>query len=421
MQTIKTTRTELQELQDARDSFNSEPLVLNTSEELFNSTSLETSAKSREDSMFCSHSGSGYNFGKIENPVNASLSGIEERIFVLSQSGKSLTPCKSQRARKMVIDGVARVVWNKFGQFGIQMLVETREFVPKVVLGQDWGSKFEGYSLVSGSENILNVMLKLPDKKKLVKKLEERRRMRRARRCRNCRRRECRSDNRNRDDFIAPSQMQIINSRLKVIQEFFKCYPISKVAIEDIKFNHRDYKFGKHFTTAEVGKKFLFDFIRKIVGNDSLILFEGMDTKEFREKHNLRKSSDKSSEQFYSHCVDSFVLAMEVAKVSVEPNENIIFFDDSYRAIRRRLHDTQYSKGNIRYLFSRGSFKKIRKGTLCEFGQIVGGTKNQVWYQDFEKQDNGRKIYQKGKMLNKIKWLSHNYKIKKKIGENYDE
>ena len=419
MQT-KTTRTELKELQDARDSFNSEPLVLNTSKELFNFKSLETSAKSRENSMFCSHSGSGYNFDKIENPVNASLSGIDKRIFILSWSGKPLTPCKTGRAKKMLCDGVAKVIWNKFGEFGIQMLIQTREFTPKVVFGQDWGSKFEGYSLISGNENILNVMLKLPDKKKLVKKLEERRRMRRARRFRNCRRRECRRDNRNRDKFIAPSQMQIINSRLKVMREFFKCYPISKVVVEDVKFNHRDYRFGKHFTTAEVGKKFIFDFIRNIVGVDSLILFEGIDTHQFREKHNLKKSSNKSSEQFYSHCVDSFVIALEVAQSSAEPNKNIIFFDDSYRAIRRRLHDTQYSKGNIRYLFSRGSFKKIRKGTICEFGQIVGGTKNQVWYCDFEKQDNGRKIYQKGKMLNKIKWLSHKYKIKNITGENYD-
>ena len=57
-----------------------------------------------------------------------------------------------------------------------------------------------------------------------------------------------------------------------------------------------------------------------------------------------------------------------------------------------------------------GSFKGIRKGSMCKFGQIVGGTKNNVWYCDFELQENGRKIYQKGKMLNKIGWLSHHYK-----------
>ena len=46
---------------------------------------------------------------------------------------------------------------------------------------------------------------------------------------------------------------------------------------------------------------------------------------------------------------------------------------------------------------------------MCEFGQIVGGTKQQAWYQDFEVR-NGRKVYQKGKMLSKISWLSHKFK-----------
>jgi len=73
------------------------------------------------------------------------------------------------------------------------------------------------------------------------------------------------------------------------------------------------------------------------------------------------------------------------------------------------LHDSQFAKGGIRAKFSTGNFKGIRKGTICEFGQIVGGTKEQVWYQDFEMRGK-RKVYQKGKMLSKISWLSHKYK-----------
>ena len=302
----------------------------------------------------------------------------------------------------------AKPVWNKFSQFGIQMLVETRKESPKTILGQDWGTKFEGYSLISGKENLLNVMIKLPDKKKLIKKLDERRTLRRARRWRNCRRRETRFDNRSRKDFIAPSQLQIVNSRLKCMDEFFKCYPIQKVAIEDVCFNHRDKRWGKNFSTVEIGKQKIFNHIRKIIGTENLILFNGYDTQDFRKKNELHKSSDKSSKQFYSHCVDSFVIANEISNAN--HNENLVYVDDSYRFVRRKLHDSQYAKGNIRANFSTGNFKGIRKGTMCEFGQIVGGTKNQVWYCDFELQDNGRKIYQKGKMLNKIGWLSHHYK-----------
>jgi len=32
---------------------------------------------------------------------------------------KPLTPCKPQKARKLILGRVAVVIWNKFGQFGI--------------------------------------------------------------------------------------------------------------------------------------------------------------------------------------------------------------------------------------------------------------------------------------------------------------
>jgi len=388
----KTTRTELQERQDAS-------LVLNNSAELFNATTSYESNKEDAKSKFCSHLRSEYN-----SKNGASMSG---RVFVLGKDGKPLTPCKKSKARKLMKGKQAKPIWNKFGEFGIQMLVDTRKETPKTVLGCDFGTKFEGYSVLSGRENVLNIMWKLPDKKKLVKKLEERRRLRRARRFRNCRRRKCRFNNRNKKNFIAPSQLQIINSRIKCISELFKCYKFDAIALEDVKFNHRDKRWGKNFTTMEIGKKKLYDYIRAKVDIGNLILFSGMDTMEFREKHNLKKSKDKSSKKFSSHCVDSFVIANELSNAI--PNENIIYVDDNYRAIKRRLHDSQYSKGNIRYPFSTGNFKGIRKGTMCEFGQIVGGTKEQVWYQDFE-MNGKRKVYQKGKMLKKISWLSHKYK-----------
>ena len=389
-----TTRTELQERQISAS------LALPSSAELLNATISDESNQDDAKSKFCSHLRSEYN---SEN--GASMSG---RVFVLGVNGKPLTPCKMSKARKLLEGRQAVPVWNKFSQFGIQMLVETRKETPKTVLGCDFGTKFEGYSVVSGKDNVLNVMWKLPDKKKLIKKLEERKILRRARRFRNCRRRECRSDNRSKDGFIAPSQMMMINSRLKCINEFFKCYPINTVALEDVCFNHRDNKWGKNFSTIEVGKKMLYDFLRAKVGTGNLIQFSGYDTQEFREDLGLKKSSDKSEKKFSSHCVDSFVIANELSNAT--PNTSLVYVDDNYRFVRRKLHDSQPSKGNIRDKYSSGNFKGVRKGTMCDFGQIVGGTKEQVWYCDFELQDNGRKIYQKGKMINKISWLSHHYK-----------
>jgi hypothetical protein len=345
--------------------------------------------------MPCSHSGSEYNLNQ-----KASMS----RIFVLSFTGKPLTPCKQGKARKMLFGGVAKVVWNKFGEFGIQMLIPTREETPKTVLGIDNGTKFEGYSLIVGKENQLNIMWLLPNKKTIVNKLEQRRQLRRARRWRTCRRRQARFDNRSRKGFIAPSQLMMVQSRLKAIQEFFKYYPVSKVAIEDVKFNHIDKHYGKNFSTIEIGKNIIKAFIIGKVGRDNYITFEGFETGQIRENLRLKKSSNKSSETFNSHCVDSFSIASELS--NSQPNFNIKVVDDTYRPTRRRLHDTQPKKGNIREKYSTGNFKGIRKGTICEFGQIVGGTKNSFWIRNSDNKRIGR---------TNISYLSHNFKLKTEV------
>jgi hypothetical protein len=94
-------------------------------------------------------------------------------VFVIHKDGTPITPTKPAKAKKLMKAGVAKPVWNKFGQFGIQMLVETRKETPKTAITIDNGTKFEGYSVVCGEENSINVMWKLPDKKKLVRKITE--------------------------------------------------------------------------------------------------------------------------------------------------------------------------------------------------------------------------------------------------------
>lgn len=401
-----TTRMELQEPTDAS-------LVCSTSEEPLNSTSLKTNSDPIENSKFYSHCVREY------NPLDKRE--VCSRVFVLDVGGKPLTPCKPKRAKNLMKQNKAKPVWNKFGEFGIQLIVKTGKETPETVLGIDNGTKFEGYSLLCDKTNNFNVMWKLPDKKKLVKKLKERRTLRRARRFRNCRRRKARFDNRNKDGFIAPSQLQVVQSRLKAINEFFKCYPISKVALEDVRFNHRDKRWGKNFSTVEIGKHMIKDFITARIGRKNLILFKGTETYNLRKDYGMKKTSDKFKENFYSHCVDSFVIALPVIDRPVILNEDITFVDDSYRCIRRRLYDSQYSKGNIRYKFSTGNFQGIGKGCIVGneddwLGQLVGGTKNNIYYQDFEVR-NGRKVYQKGKSIKKINWISHHYKYNKIKGD----
>ncbi len=246
MQT-ETTSIGLQERQDT-------PQVLTTSAESFNVKALQTNRNTVEEPKPFVHLGCGYDSRK-----GACISG--HNVFVLAKDGTPLTPTKPSKARKLLKGKQAKPVWNKFSQFGIQMLVETGKAAPKTALGVDFGTKFEGYAVAVGKENNLSVMWKLPDKKKIVSKLKERKQKRRARRHRNCRRRPERFDNRGRDGFMAPSQLVIVNSRLKALKEFFGCYPISTVAMEDIRFNHRDKRWGKNFSTVEIGKtKIVEDF-----------------------------------------------------------------------------------------------------------------------------------------------------------------
>jgi len=386
----KTTRRELNKTPaDA-------PLICCSVRENIDSMDLKNKRNTLDTPMFSFHLGSGKNSQK--------RGSISAKVFVLGLDGKPLTPCKYSKARKLLKGKQAKPVWNKFGQFGIKMLIQTKQKTPEIVLGIDNGTKFEGYSIVSEKENNVNIMWLLPDKKMLVRKLKERRILRRARRQRNCRRREARFDNRNRDGFIAPSQLMMVNSRLKAIKELFKSYPISSVAFEDVKFNHRDNRWGKNFTTIEVGKTMIKNFIVDKVGRSNFISFDGTETFEIRNRRGLKKSSNKSLENFNSHCVDSFVIASELVKCKT-PKEEIITIDDKYRPKRRRLHDSQFSKGGKRDKYSTGNFKGIRKGTMCEFGQIVGGTKNIVYIRN---SDNIRI----GKSLNKINWFSKSFKIK---------
>jgi ribosomal protein S19 len=322
-------------------------------------------------------------------------------VFVLSKDGTPLTPTKPAKARKLMENKVAKPAWNKFGQFGIQMLVETRKETPDTALGIDNGTKFEGYSVICGNENNFNAMWKLPDKKKIVNKLTERRQLRRARRFRNCRRRACRFDNRNKDGFIAPSQIVVINSRMKAIKEFLKTYPINLIGIEDVRFNHAKFRNGRNFSTVEIGKAMIYEYIQN---RAILRKFAGHQTQKLRKLYGYRKTyADKSAEKFSTHCCDSLTMAVALTTKPTEIGKFIIV-DDSYRPVRRRLHDTQFSKGHIRYFYSQGNFAGIRKGTVCELGTICGGTKKYAWIYDWNH-------YRLEKSLNKIGWLSKRFPI----------
>ncbi len=299
-------------------------------------------------------------------------------VFVLNNEGRPLTPTTPARARKLLKAGVATPVWSKFNTFGIQMVVDTREAIEPAALGIDNGTKFEGYSVVVGTENLLNIKLDLPDKKKVVRKLKERRILRRTRRFR-LRRRPKRFNNRSGQGFIAPSQLVLVQSRLKIIRELFRLYPIRDVGLEDVRFNHANHRWGQNFSTVEIGKQTIRDTINGL--GASLFEYRGFETKALREKYEYRKTKVKNADKFTAHCADSLALAVEVlVGKRVEPGPFLVV-NDTYRPVRRRLHDTQPAKGGVRATYSTGTVFGLRKGLLIglksgEAAQLCGENKD---------------------------------------------
>jgi hypothetical protein len=339
------------------------------------------------------------------------MSTKKHTVFVLAKDGQPLTPCTPAKARKLLKGGVAKPVWSKFGTFGIQMLVETRRETPQTILGADTGSKFEGYAVVCGQENSLAVKLDLPDKKKIVRKLNERRWLRRNRRRRKCRRRKARFNNRKRTGFLAPSQTVIMGSRLKVLRELFRIYPIDAVAFEDVRFNHARHRRGANFSTVEIGKQRLREFFAEQGAN--LFEFRGWETKELCEKYRYLKSSDKGADVFEAHCTDALALACEIGPgLRVEPGRFLVV-DDTYRPVRRHLHDTQPARGGVRDNYSRGTVFGLRKGLLIGtkqgiVGQLCGEIKGAYRYYDTQG---------KRRQAKQLAWVSSNFRIKE-VGAN---
>lgn len=364
-----------------------------------------------DTSLVCGSAAESLNAKSVSHPrrektPKGERMSLKHSVFVLGQDGKSLTPTTPAKARKMIRAGVAKKSWSKFGTFGVQMLAATRTETPDAVVGNDWGTKFDGYSVVVGEENPINVMLVLPNKKVIVKKLEERRSLRRARRHRNCRRREARFDNRRRENWLAPSQAVLVGSRLKVIRELCRIFPVNHSAIEDVRFNHAKHRWGANFSTIEIGKTRLRDFFENL--GIQVHLYEGWQTKDIRTGLGYRKTRIKNAEKFTAHCSDSLAIAVNTTVGKRIIPGPFLVVDDSYRPKRRCLHDTQPAEGGIREVYSRGTVFGLRKGVLVgikgKVGQLCGELKNGYRFYD---------ALGKRGSVKKLDWVSSNFNTRR--------
>jgi len=329
------------------------------------------------------------------------MSTNQHSVPVIGVDGTPLTPTVPSKARKLVKGGQATGFWNKLDHYCIKMLVETRTGGLDAELGVDPGAKYDGYAVVCGDENPVNIKVNLPDKEKIVRKITERRILRRARRFRKCRRRPQRFSNRRRaPDWIAPSQLVLVQVRLKVLAALLDTYPITMVGLEDVAFNHAKHRWGKHFSTAEIGKARVRAFLEE---RGALVTrFRGYETKTVREGYGYKKSSSKKADRFEAHCSDALALALAVRRDAYLAPGPFVVIDDRYRAVRRRLHDTQPAHGGVRASYSRGIVCGLRKGLMIgtprgKVGQLCGELKGGYRYYDTDG---------KRQSTTKIAWVS---------------
>ena len=223
------------------------------------------------------------------------------RVPVISKDGKPLMPTMPARCRKMLEDGVAKKQWSKEGVFYIQMLVPSGYEMQEITLAIDPGSKWDGYCVSGSKEVALMGMAVLPSQ--VHKRMETRRMLRRNRRNRNCRRREAQfSNRRKKQGWIAPSQLAKVQSRIRLMQRLCKLFPLTDVVIEDVKFDHYRKRWGKHFSTVEIGKTKVYEEAEKL---GKLWKIEGWQTAETRELFGIEKCSEKARLSPESHANDA--------------------------------------------------------------------------------------------------------------------
>ena len=297
--------------------------------------------------------------------------------------GKALMPMKASRVNRFVKEKKAKIRFDrKLKIHYLQLLtIPSGGSVQEITLGLDPGSTFDGFSIVSKDTHHLNIELIQRSKKgkTSIQVFKQRqasnRRVRRSR----LRHRPIRFDNRTCKK-LAPTIKANLDFRKWLILKLIKYFPISKIVIEDVRFNHYQSTKGKSFSHVEQGKSELYDFIKSLGLN--LELYYGYNTKKLRVNYfgmDL-KNKEKDSKIFNTHCIDSFVLACnkvskeeidyETGEVLEEPvitnrldiNKKVIFIEKIVK-VRRCLSRLRrkYNDSKNYYHLLKGGIKEVYK------------------------------------------------------------
>ena len=263
---------------------------------------------------------------------------------VKTKDGQQLMPLHAARARKLIKRGEATPYWdNSIYCIRLNKEPSDRE-IQDIVVGVDPGSKKEGFTVKSEKHTYLNVQADAHSS--VGKKVAKRRELRSGRRSRKCPNRKNRTNRLANRECIPAGTRARWDWKLRIVHWLSKLYPVTHVCVEDIKARtiERAKKWNQSFSPLEVGKQWFYTEIRK---RWQLLTLQGWQTKEIRDRLGLKKSSDKMSETFDAHCVDSWCLAYHIVGGSLLDNTDI-FCISPIPIVRRQLHRQNPQKGGKR-------------------------------------------------------------------------
>jgi len=331
---------------------------------------------------------------------------IQGLIPVVDSHNNPLLPCKSSVADRLIKCGRATPFYKKsFFAIRINKVVENPT-KKRIAVGIDPGSKRTGITVATEIDVILNIQCNTPDWVK--KKVETKKMYRRSRRSRNTPHRKCRS-NRN-IGCIPQSTKARWQAHLRIINILRKILPITYIVIEDIKASTKKNakKWNKNFSPLEVGKQWFENEIQKLGFNFNK--FQGFDTYNHRNFRGFKKTSNKLSEKWEAHCVDSHCLVEMLFDSYLEPVKNI-FILRFLMHYRRELHQG-YRKGGKRRLYGSTRSMGLNRGTLVKHKKYgltyVGGTSNnKISIHDLNNKRLSRHIKNIDcKILTNIQWIT---------------
>lgn len=319
------------------------------------------------------------------------MSNINELIPVKYKK-HYLTPTTRGRAYHLV--SVGKAVWfkDKRGTTCIRMKVEpSNDVINETVLGVDPGTLYDGYT-VSNDKGQFNAELTYTDKVKnrnFIKETSKRRRDTRRMKRSRLRHRKTRFDNRigNKETKTSVYYRQ---HRQNQLSYFKKLFNIGEIVIEDVKFNHYNdpdiidkldfetgeilgsHRKGRSFSPIEVGKNKLYKWIREVLLIEPQLI-KGYETSEERKLYfkGEVKNKAKDNRDFFTHCVDSFILSTFVDDFKLQ-NKIVHFWNRITFKVRRKLTRERnlykgkqlyfrYDKGGkIRIIKHSSKLKKIR-------------------------------------------------------------